>query len=73
MEITHEIMDRTNKVQVELQDLVTIAWSTKKDTTTYQDCLNAAIYTKLAELELKLEKLQNEKADINPNTDDFPM
>lgn len=60
MEFTKELTDRTNKIQLELQSITETAYKYRKnDKLTYQDCMNVAIFTKLAELELKIEGLEN--------------
>ena len=68
MTITPEIQDRSEKIQTELQEITEISY--KSTSADYQDCMNVAIFTKMAELELKIEKLENEKntyfAGIDP-------
>lgn len=53
-------MDHTDKIQKELQNIVGYSMSQSLKIS-YQDAMNVAIFTKLAELELKIEALQNEK------------
>lgn len=59
MEITNEIQDRTDCIQKELGEITAFAYQSGSKSLEYQDCMNVAIFTKLAELELKIEELQN--------------
>lgn len=59
MEITEEIQERSHKIQGELHKIVESLYKEGKPTLSYQDCFNVVLITKLAELELKIESLEN--------------
>ena len=65
MNITPEIQKRSEEIQNEFQHTVDKLYNPTKSTfdakAHYQDCMNVAIFTKLAELELKTEQ---QEADI---------
>ena len=60
MEITLEIQERSTKIQEELNEIIGRITANG----TYQDRMNVAIDYKLAELELRLEKLENKPETI---------
>lgn len=63
MEITPEIQKRSEKIQGDLQNIVGSAFLINAGLS-YQDAMNVAIYTKLAELELKIEE-HNKRLDAH--------
>ena len=56
MEINDEVMERTNQIQEELHNLATISLK-KNSELDKENLLNVAVIMKLAQLELKIEKL----------------
>lgn len=66
MKITPEIQKRSAEIQLELQHIVDLTFSPMLNPKQeYQDCMNVAIFTKLAELELKNEELTKWIAEVN--------
>lgn len=59
MEIIPEIQERADKIQIEMQHVVDSVFKPSSGIT-YQDCMNVAIFVKIAELELKIEKKEKE-------------
>lgn len=73
MEITKEIQIRSERIQLELQHIVDLTHNPAGGfggKAYYQDCMNVAIFTKLAELEIRIDELQYQnhklKAQISP-------
>jgi hypothetical protein len=66
MKITPEIQKRSEEIQSQLQHIVDLTFKPNLNPKQkYQDCMNVAIFTKLAELELKNEELTKWLAEVN--------
>lgn len=65
MPTENEIQKRAEEIQNEIHRQVEAAMPNTEDNKTlnlqYQDCTNVCIFRKLAELELKIEEMQNWK------------
>ena len=59
MNITPELQNRTDIIQADLHAITEIAFKSHKPVS-YQYCMNTAMMMKLAELELKIEQIDQE-------------
>ena len=62
MEITEEIQERSERIQKELSTIVEMGYN---NSVSYQDAMNVALFIKMAELELQIEKLKQNLSTNN--------